>query len=145
MSAQLNDAVSLPVHKDKNNLSMTWLIAFGDFTSGRFWLESPIGTEPPPAPQTAWEKNLQGEYHSVLNTWVRFDPQLYHAVEPITSGSRRSLALFTPKNWKRLPPHCLDDLVDIGFCPPLELHPRCRQRLPLPLLLTCVTMCRLMI
>ena len=118
MSAQLNDAISLPVHKDKNNLSMTWLIAFGDFTGGRLWLESPIGTEPPPAPQTAWEKNLRGEYHSVLNTWVRFDPQLYHAVEPITSGSRRSLALFTPKNWQRLPPHCLDDLIDIGFCPP---------------------------
>ena len=56
MSAQLNDATSLPIHKDKNNLSMTWLVAFGDFTGGRLWLESPIGTEPPPAPQTAWEK-----------------------------------------------------------------------------------------
>ena len=90
MSAQLNDAISyLPIRKDKRNLSMTWLIAFGDFTGGRLWLESPIGTEPPPAPQTAWEKNLRGKCHSVLNTWVRFDPQLYHAVEPITSSSRR--------------------------------------------------------
>ena len=93
MSAQLNDAISLPVHKDKNNLPMTWLIAFGDFTGGRLLLESPVGTEPPRAPQTAGEKNLRGEYHSVLSTWVHFDPRLYHAVEPITSGSQRSLAL----------------------------------------------------
>ena len=44
MSAQLSEAMSLPVHKDKNDSSMTWLIAFGDFTSGRLGLESPIGT-----------------------------------------------------------------------------------------------------
>ena len=54
------------IHKDKNNLSMTWLIAFGDFAGGKFWLESPIGTEPPPATRTAWEKNPRGEYRSVL-------------------------------------------------------------------------------
>ena len=35
LSAQLNAATSLPVHKDKNNLSRSWLIAFGDFTGGR--------------------------------------------------------------------------------------------------------------
>ena len=99
----------------QNNLSTTWLIAFGGFTGGGLWLESPIGTHPPPSPQTAWEKNLWGAFHGVKNTWVCFDPQLYHAVEPITSASRWSLALFTPKNWKRLPPHCLADLNDIGL------------------------------
>ena len=102
MSAQLSEANSLPAHKDKNNLSMTWLIAFGDFTGGRLWLESPLGSHPPLAPQTAWEKNLRGEFHDVKNTWVRFDPPLYHAIEPITSGPRWSLALFTPKNLKQV-------------------------------------------
>ena len=110
---------SLYLHtRTKNNLLLSWLIAFGDFTGGRLWLESPIGTHPPPAPQTAWGENLRGEFHDVKNAWVRFDPQLYHAVGPITSGSRRSLALFMSKNWKRLPPHCLDDLIGIGFYPP---------------------------
>ena len=53
MFALSNDAISLPVKKDKNNLSMTWLIACGDF--GKFWLELLFGTHPPPAAQTAWE------------------------------------------------------------------------------------------
>ena len=56
----------------------------------------------------------------VKNRWVAFDPQNYHAVEEVKSGSRRSIALFSPKNWKRLPSHCLDELIDIGFYPPLS-------------------------
>ena len=35
LSAQVNASTSLPVHKDKNNHSFTWLIAFGNFTGGR--------------------------------------------------------------------------------------------------------------
>ena len=31
LSAQVNASTSLPVHKDKNNHSFTWLIAFGNF------------------------------------------------------------------------------------------------------------------
>ena len=30
-----------------------------------------------------------------------------------------SLALFTPKGWKKLRPNCIDELIDSGFCPPL--------------------------
>ena len=56
MSAQLNEAMSLPVHKEINQFVHDWLIAFCDFTAGRLWLESPIGTHPPPAPQIAWKK-----------------------------------------------------------------------------------------
>ena len=44
LSAQLNAATSLLVHKDKNNLSRSWLIAFGDFTGGRLWVESPLAS-----------------------------------------------------------------------------------------------------
>ena len=126
LSAQLNSAMSLPIHKDKNNHSMTWLIALGDFTGGRLWIESPVGTHPPPLPRNSVEKKLRGEYLDTKHTWICFDPQLYHAVEPVTSGVRVSLALFTPKGWKRLRPNCIDELIDIGFCPPLptlSTHP----------------------
>ena len=40
LSAQASSAKSLPLHKDKNNHSRTWLIAFSDYTSGRLWTES---------------------------------------------------------------------------------------------------------
>ena len=119
LSAQLNSAMSLPVHKDKNTHSMTWLIALGNFTGGRLWIESPVGTHLPPLPRNSVEKKLRGEYLDTKNTWICFDPQLYHAVEPVTSGVRVSLALFTPKGWKKLRPNCIDELIDIGFCPPL--------------------------
>ena len=109
--AQLNAANSLPVHKDKNNAGRSWLIAFGDFDGGRLWLELPIGTEPPPEPAADWHRKLQGEYHCVKNKWVCFDPALFHAVERVRSGTRRSLALFSPKGWKKL-------LEEVGFCPP---------------------------
>ena len=102
LSAQLNSAMSLPIHKDKNNHSMTWLIALGDFTGGRLWIESPVGTHPPPLPRNSVEKKLRGEYLDTKHTWICFDPQLYHAVEPVTSGVRVSLALFTPKGLEEI-------------------------------------------
>ena len=70
-------------------------------------------------PRNSVEKKLRGEYLDTKDTWICFDPQLYHAVEPVTSGVRVSLALFTPKGWKKLRPSCIDELIDIGFCPPL--------------------------
>ena len=121
LAAQLNSASSLPTHKDKNNDGLTWLVAFGgNFTSGRLWIESPIATHPPPLPRNSVERKLRGECLETRNTWICFDPQLYHAVEPVTSGIRVSLALFTPKGWKKLTPNCMDELIDIGFCPPLS-------------------------
>ena len=97
LSAQVNAATSLPIHKDKNNDGKSWLIAFGDFTGGRLWLKSPIGTEPPPLPTCDWQRKLRGEYINVRNTWVQFDPSLYHCVEEVKSGVRRSIALFFTK------------------------------------------------
>ena len=63
LSAQLNAANSLPVHKDKNNAGRSWLIGFGAYDGGRLWLESPVGTELPPEPAADWQKKLRGEYH----------------------------------------------------------------------------------
>ena len=48
LSAQLNSAILLPIHQDKRNYGKTWLIALGSFTGGRLWLESPVGSFPPP-------------------------------------------------------------------------------------------------
>ena len=120
LSAQLNAATSLPVRKDKNNLSRSWLIAFGDFTGGRLWVESPLGSHPPPNPNCDWQKKLCGDFYDVKNKWVCFDPSLYHAIDEVRSGTRRSLALFTPKIWKRLTPQNLDELCELGFSPPMS-------------------------
>ena len=42
-----NRASALPVHKDKNNHGLSWLIALGDFDGGRLWLEDPLGSQLP--------------------------------------------------------------------------------------------------
>ena len=58
-----------------------------------------MGSHPPPCAKEQWQKNLRGDYHDVSNKWLSFDPTLYHAVEPVTSGQRVSLAdigLFPP-------------------------------------------------
>ena len=120
MSAQLNASSSLPIHKDKNNFSRSWLIGFGSCEGGRLRVEDPLGTEPPPCISADWQKALRGCYHDVRGTWVQFDPQLYHCVEPVKKGERRSVALVTPRSWKKLPAHCLDELIEIGFYPPLS-------------------------
>ena len=61
--------------------------------------------------------NLRGEYHDIRHKWIRFNPQCYHAVEPVTSGSRVSLALISPRFWRRIPLHALNELQDVGFYP----------------------------
>ena len=101
--------------KDKSNHGRTWLIAFGEYEGGCLWVESPIGSHAPLTAKCEWQKALRGDYysiHSVHEQWVSLDPQLYHCVEP------GSLAPLTPRNWKRIPPHCLGELMEIGFCPP---------------------------
>ena len=116
---KLNRAMRMQVHKDKNNHSTSWLIALGDFTGGRLWLEDPLGQHPPPCVTSEWQKGLRGSYHNVHNTWFKFDPTKYHAVEEVKSGTRTSVALFSPRSWKRIPPHALTELADVGFHPPI--------------------------
>ena len=87
LSAHVNSAESLPLHQDKNNHSRTWLIAFGEYTGGRLRIESPVGVDPPPDPKSAWQKKLRSDYYDVRNKWRAFDPQLYHRVEEVTSGT----------------------------------------------------------
>ena len=94
MSAQLNASTSWPIHEDKNNFSRSWLIGFGSYEGGCLWVEDPLGKK-------RWEAATM-----MLGTWVQFDPQTYHCVEPVTKGER-SVALFTPRRWKRLRAHSL--------------------------------------
>ena len=136
LSAQLNAATSLPIHKDKNNVGRSWLIALGNFEGGRLWVESPVGLEPPPSPAADWQKHLRGEYHNVQNTWVSFDPSLYHCVEQVTKGERRSVALFSPKGWKKLSPQCIDELSEVGFNPPLSAQAAIASANALPALVS---------
>ena len=55
MSAQLNASLSLPLHKDKNNFSRSWVIGLGSYEGGRLWIESPVGTDPPPSIAADWQ------------------------------------------------------------------------------------------
>ena len=120
LSAQVNRARRLQMHKDKNNHSTSWLIALGDFTGGRLWLEDPLGQHPPPCVTSEWQKGLRGSFHNVHNTWFKFDPTKCHAVEEVKSGTRTSVALFSPRSWKRIPPQALTELADVGFHPPIS-------------------------
>ena len=74
LSAQLNRASALPVHKDKTNHGMSWLIALGDFDGGRLWLDDRLGSQPPPKCTHAWEKKLRGSYYDVKDIWFQFQP-----------------------------------------------------------------------
>ena len=110
----------LQVHKDKNNHSTSWLIALGDFAGGRLRLEDPLGQHPPPVVTSEWQKSLRVSFQNVHNTWFKFDPTKYHAVEEVKSDTCTSVALFSPRSWKRIPPHALIELADVGFHPPIS-------------------------
>ena len=127
----VNRAKRLHVHKDKNNHSTSWLIALGDFAGGRLWLEDPLGQHPPPCVTSEWQRGLRGSFHNVHNAWFKLDPTKYHAVEEVKSGPRTSVLLFSPRSWtwKRIPPHALTELADVGFHPPISAM---RAELPEP-------------
>ena len=97
LSAQVNRAKKLQAHKDKNNQSTSWLIALGDVAGGRLWLEDPLDQHPPPCVTSEWQKGLRGSFHNVHNTWFKFDPTKYRAVEEVKSGTCTSVALFSPR------------------------------------------------
>ena len=129
-----------PIHKAKYNFSRSWLIGFGSYEGGRLWVEDPLGTEPPPCVSSHWQKALRGSYHDVRDTWVQFDPQPYHCVEPVTKGVRRSVALFTPRSWKKSPAHCLDELIEIGLYPPLSAQVAEAEASALPVAVTLLSL-----
>eukprot|EP00971_Amphidinium_carterae_P134799 2671392-Amphidinium_carterae.2 len=113
-SMQLTSHTYLPCHQDKNNVGCSWLIGLGTYSGGRLWCESPTGSHPPPITKHDWEKTLRGDYVDVNHKWHCFDGTRFHAVEPVTSGERISLTLFTPQGMKRLSDRQLQDLEELG-------------------------------
>ena len=49
------------------------------------------------------------------HSWVHFDAHVQHAVAPVTSGRRVSVALYVLKGWETLGPDLLEDLGELGF------------------------------
>ena len=94
------------------------MIGLGDYKGGRLWIESPCGQHPPPVITKKWQETLRGDLVDVRDKWFKFDPHCYHAVEPVTGGRRVSVALLSPRAWKRIPPHALCEIQDLGFFPP---------------------------
>ena len=66
------------------------------------------------------EASPRGSFHNFHITWFKFDQTKCHAVEEVKSGTRTSVALFSPRSWKRTPPHALTELADVGFHPPIS-------------------------
>ena len=95
LSAQVNCSSSLAINQDKNNHSTTWITAIGGFQGGRLWSESAHG--PPECSQGAGEKIKREFVPDLKDTWIHFDLRLFHTTELVTSGSRISIALFSPQ------------------------------------------------
>ena len=119
LSASLNEYSALPMHTDRSNYGSSWTISFGDYSGGgRLWIESPTGTRAPPCCNHEWEKKFRGEFVDTNMCWTKFDARIFHAVEPVKSGRRMSLTLFTPTGWEKIPDPIMSDILDHGFYPP---------------------------
>lgn len=86
-------------HRDRNNMGMSIVRAFGNFTGGRlrYWPEDP-GASMAPDPETLDAKN--GVPLIVKGRSVVVDSTKAHEVEPF-SGNRYSLVYFTIPNFQR--------------------------------------------
>ena len=47
------------------------VMAAGPWQLCSIWLESPVGTEPPPCAVNSWQKALGGEYVDIRDKWVQ--------------------------------------------------------------------------
>ena len=89
---------------------------------GELWVEVPKSDGipnprlvPPPGALTAEERQLRGRIVDAHCTWVRCDARLRHAVFPVLSGRRVSVALCVLKGWESLGQGVVDELLDARF------------------------------
>jgi len=71
---QINKNVVSPPHVDKNNIGMSYIIAFGDYEDG--------------------ELVIEGTKYDIKNKFLKFDGNLAHWTEPFR-GTRYSIIYFT--------------------------------------------------
>ena len=109
----------LPLHHDRHNKGKSWVCSFGDYVGGDLWVEhkgaDEPGLVPPPGAVTAQQKKLRGRLIDTRHSWVHFDAHMQHAVTPVTSGRRVSVALYVLKSWETLGPDLLEDLGELGI------------------------------
>ena len=109
----------LPLHHDRHNKGKSWVCSFGDYVGGDLWVEhrgaDEPGLVPPPGAVTAQQKKLRGRLIDTRHSWVHFDAHMQHAVTPVTSGRRVSVALYVLKGWETLGQDLLEDLGELGF------------------------------
>ena len=104
------------MHIDKNNSGLNSVISLGRYEGGRLWVEG-YGDLPPPTlcTQNSDHDNLRGGYLDTHQKWVTFSPKRKHCIEPIRSGVRYSVVLFTPGRVASLTPSQLAELTSLGF------------------------------
>ena len=71
---QLNRASALSMHKDKKKHGLSWLITFGDFDGGRFWLEGPLGSQNPHRSAHMIGKKFEGDLPQFEEQMVPVQP-----------------------------------------------------------------------
>eukprot|EP00971_Amphidinium_carterae_P339228 6476890-Amphidinium_carterae.2 len=123
LSVNLNHNALLPAHRDKHNLSETWLASFGDHVGGSLWVEAidnelvDCAGELKPLPralQGGAPDGLMGFVIPIKHTWTSFSGLRWHAVLPCR-GHRLSVSLFSPRHVWRLTPSHWSLLRELGF------------------------------
>eukprot|EP00971_Amphidinium_carterae_P311847 6198673-Amphidinium_carterae.1 len=123
LGVNINQNDRLPAHRDRHNLSITWLASFGDHRGGSLWLEA-VGAELidrrselrplPPALQGLAPDSLLGFVLPIRNVWTCFSGLRWHAIMQ-SQGPRLSVSLFSPRHLWRLTSSHWALLAELGF------------------------------
>eukprot|EP00971_Amphidinium_carterae_P045316 891692-Amphidinium_carterae.1 len=119
-----SDPTTLQLHQDQGNLqgSLIYPLMIGEYTGGRVWSEDvEAHGHPPPAcllqsPAGTIPADVKGRWvPAVRGAWLLLDPFAYHGVEPIYSGRRYSLSVFSAAGLPRVPRQVWNQLRSVGF------------------------------
>ena len=100
---------SIPVHQDSRNLGDSWVLAFGQYEGGELLVR---------------EQNQWKHVHNHLR-WIRLPRDVEHKVEPVHSGIRYSLVLYSPRGCEKAlaqAPELQDQLRSSGYPIPKMNH-----------------------
>ena len=121
---RLDNTEFLKVHRDVKNSPQipNWTICTGTFEGGRVWYQCENGSHPPPreCQRTPEDGNLRGVFVDTHHQWLCFPAKdVLHCVEPVKSGTRYSITLYSPNCLKELSSELIDQLEGLNF--PLDL------------------------